>query len=121
MIRKKKTVRDREPVRYDLELQESLYLNEEGIEEKLSNWINPINVFGVTIHFEGIISDIVALQENPPLETTQGYSWTANLGFVYVPGDGTRICTASLDYLRKDYGRGASKADETFGQRIVTD
>lgn len=121
MIRKKKTARDREPVHCDLELLDSLYLDQEGSEIRISNWINPINVFGVTTYFEGIISDTVALLENPPLGTTQDYSWTANLGFVYVPGDGTSICTASLDCLRKDYSRGALKVDETPGQRIVTD
>ena len=118
MIRKKETVRDPEPVRYDLGLLDSLYLIREGNEERLSNWINLINAFGVTIHFEAIISDIVALQESPPLISTGDYSWTANLGFVYTPGDSTLICTVSLDCLRKDYGRGALKADEEFGQRL---
>lgn len=98
----------------------SLYLNQEGGADNLSNWINLINAFGVTIHFEGIINDIVALQESSSLMNTGDYSWTANIGFVYVPGDSTRICIASLDSLRRDYGSGALKADEVLGQRVVT-
>lgn len=31
------------------------------------------------------------------------------------------VCTASLDFLRKDYGSGALKADEALGQHVVTD
>ena len=120
MIRKKETVRHREPVRYDLKLLDSLYLNQEGGADNLSNWINLINAFGVRIHFEGIIKDIVALQESSSLMNTGDYSWTVNIGFVYVPGDSTRICIASLDSLRRDYGRGALKADEVLGQRVVT-
>lgn len=73
MIRKKETVRHPEPVRYDLKLLDSLYLNQEGGADNLSNCINLINAFGVTIHFEGIINDIVALQESSSLMNTGDY------------------------------------------------
>ena len=123
-VRKKETKSDLEPVRYDMQLLDTLDLENGNDDKRLCDWINALNALALTVQFKDIIADLKGVQANESRlsaneshlsPATHNYSWTSKVGFVYKAGS-TQICVASLDELRKAYNNGDIKAGA--GQRI---
>ena len=123
-IRAKETELDFEPVRYDMQLLDTLDLEEGNHDQRLCDWINALNALALTVQFNDIIADLKGIgiraneaRLNPA--TLHTHSWTSKVGFVYKAGSTTQICVASLDKLRKAYNNGDIKTELQIGDKVI--
>jgi hypothetical protein len=121
-IRIKEVDSDLEPVRYDMQLLDSLDLEDDNHDQRLCDWINAINALALTVQFDGIIADLKGIQANEyhlSSDIPHDYSWTSKVGFVYKAGSTKEICVAPLDELRKAYNNGDIIAEGHIGDKVV--
>lgn len=121
---------DHEPIRYDMQILDTLDLETDNRDQRLCDWINAFNALALTVQFKDIITDLQGIQANESLLSSANksrlsptiphtYSWTSKVGFVYNAGSATEICVAPLSDLRKAYKNGEIKADEQIGDKVI--
>ena len=120
---------DHEPIRYDMQILDTLDLETNNGDLRLCDWINAFNALALTVQFKDIITDLQGIQTNESLLSANKsrisptiphtYTWTSKVGFVYNAGSATEICVARLSDLRKAYNNGDIKADEQIGDKVI--